>query len=54
MDLILWRHADAADGQQVLRAAEITAGSFLAACRENSPQLLKLPSLLPLKMHSYE
>ena len=40
--------------QQVLRAVEITAGSFLAACRQKDPQLLKLPSLLPLKMHDYE
>ena len=40
--------------QQVLRVAEIMAGSFLAACREKSPSSLKLPSLLPLKPHEYE
>jgi CRISPR-associated protein Cas1 len=40
--------------QQVLRAVEIMAGSFLAACRGKSPALLKLPELLPLKKHTYE
>jgi len=40
--------------QQVLRAVEIMVGSFLAACREKSPKLLKLPELLPLKKHAYE
>lgn len=35
-------------------AAELMAGSFLAACRENNPRLLKLPELLPVAMHDYE
>lgn len=50
-------HADVlVDGakQQVLRAAEIMAGSFLAACKSKDPCALKLPQLLPIKMHDYE
>ncbi len=40
--------------QQVLQAVDIVAGSFLAACRDKDPRLLKLPALLPLQMHAYE
>ncbi len=40
--------------QSALRASEIMAASFVAACRENDPRLLKLPRLLPIKMHAYE
>lgn len=44
------------DGQRhgAMRAAEMMAGSFLAACRAKDPSLLKLPGLLPLKTHTYE
>ncbi len=55
--LVSLLHVDVAvDGnnQQLLRAAEIMTGSFLAACRAGDPRLLKLPSLLPLQMHEYE
>ncbi len=46
----------AVDGaaQSALRAADITAGSFVSACREGDARLLKLPSLLPPGQHSYE
>jgi len=40
--------------QQALRAVEIMAGSYVAACREKDPKLLKLPELVPLKTHVYE
>jgi len=40
--------------QAALHATEIMASSFLAACREKDPRLLKLPELLPLQTHSYE
>ena len=40
--------------QALLHAAEMTAGSFLAACRDGDPGLLRLPEVVPLKMHSYE
>jgi len=38
----------------VTRAADIMASSFISACKENDPGLLKLPELLPLQQHSYE
>lgn len=40
--------------QALLHAAEVMAGSFLSACQESDPGLLKLPELVPLAMHSYE
>ena len=40
--------------QQTLYAAELMAGSFLSACRAKRPGALKLPCLLPIKMHDYE
>lgn len=40
--------------QATLHAAEVMAGSFLAACHAKDPALLKLPGLLPLKTHAYE
>lgn len=40
--------------QPACHAAELMAGSFLAACRDNDPGLLRLPELLPIKTHSYE
>lgn len=40
--------------QSVLRAADVMAGSFVAACRDGKPGLLKLPSLLPARQHAYE
>lgn len=40
--------------QPACHAAELMAGSFLAACREKDPDLLKLPELLPINIHSYE
>ena len=55
--LVTLLHADvliAGQRQAALRAAEVMAGSFLAACREKDPRLLKLPELVPLKLHSYE
>lgn len=55
--LVALLHAEVLiDGQKhsALRAAEMTAGSFLAACRSKDPGLLKLPGLLPLKTHKYE
>ena len=44
------------DGEShaVLRAVELTAGSFGAACRAGDARLLKLPGLLPLQEHRYE
>jgi CRISPR-associated protein Cas1 len=44
------------DGEinSVLRASEIMAASFSAACRANRPNALKLPQLLPLREHRYE
>jgi len=56
-ELVSLLHADVlVDGakQQVLRAAEIMAGSFLAACKSRDPGALKLPNLLPIKTHDYE
>jgi CRISPR-associated protein Cas1 len=38
----------------VNRAAELIAGSFVAACRNKDPGLLTAPELLPITMHSYE
>ena len=55
--LVALIHADVLiDGkrQSALRAAEVMAASFHAACREKDPRLLKLPELLPLKTHAYE
>jgi len=55
--LIALLHAEVqVDDQRhgAMRAAEMMAGAFLAACRTKDPRLLKLPGLLPLKMHSYE
>lgn len=40
--------------QPACHAVELMAGSFLAACHDKEPGLLKLPELLPLKIHSYE
>lgn len=40
--------------QPVCHATELMAASFLAACQKKDPGLLKLPELLPIKMHSYE
>lgn len=36
------------------RAGDILASSLVSACREKDPRLLKLPDLLPLRVHSYE
>ncbi|MCE5322157.1 type II CRISPR-associated endonuclease Cas1 [bacterium] len=55
--LVALLHADVlVDGKchAVHYAAELMAASFLAACREKDARLLKLPQLLPLKMHEYE
>lgn len=45
----------AMDGQQhpVLHAAEITAASFVTACREKDPGALRLPTLVSLSPHRY-
>lgn len=40
--------------QALLRATEITAASFGAACRAGDPKRLRLPELLPLREHRYE
>lgn len=40
--------------QSALRAAEVMAASFHAACRDKDPRALKLPELLPIKTHEYE
>ena len=40
--------------QAVLRAADLTASSFLSCCREKDTKLLKLPELLELNPHKYE
>lgn len=40
--------------QPVLRAVEITATSFVTACREKDAKHLKLPTVLPLTAHRYE
>lgn len=40
--------------QSLSRAAEISAGSYLEACREGNPDCLKLPQLLPIRLHQYE
>jgi CRISP-associated protein Cas1 len=56
-NLIALIHADVlinGKRQAILHAVEIMAGSFLAACREKDPRLLKLPELLPLKLHAHE
>lgn len=44
------------DGQRqsAINTADIMAGSYVAACREGDPALLKLPELLPLSPHRYE
>ena len=44
------------DGKRhsALRAADIMVASFMTACRDKNPGLLKLPKLLPLKQHCYE
>lgn len=55
--LVSMLHVDVlVDGnrQQALHAAEMMAGSFLAACKAADPKALKLPSLLPLQNHEYE
>jgi len=38
----------------VVRAAEMMAGSFLAACRTKDPRKLKLPTIVPITVHCYE
>ena len=40
--------------QSILRATEIMAASFTAACREKDPRLLVLPTILPVSLHRYE
>jgi len=40
--------------QAALRAAEIMAASFVAACRDHDARRLKLPEILLLAAHSYE
>lgn len=55
--LVALLHAEVAvDGQRhgAMRATEMMAGSFLAACKAKDPRLLKLPEVVPLKTHSYE
>jgi len=55
--LVALIHADVLiDGkrQAALHATEMMAGSFLAACRDKDPGLLRLPKLLPLRTHAYE
>jgi len=55
--LVALIHADVLiDGnrQAILHAAEVMAASFVAACRDKDPRLLKLPEILPLKTHAYE
>ncbi|MGC8862752.1 MAG: type II CRISPR-associated endonuclease Cas1 [Armatimonadota bacterium] len=44
------------DGERhsVLRATEIMAGSFSAACRAGEPRMIKLPQLIALREHRYE
>ena len=38
----------------VLNAAEMTAASFVTACRSSDSGVLKLPCLIPIAEHSYE
>lgn len=38
----------------VLNAADIMAESFIKVCKNKDPKALKLPCIIPLKMHSYE
>lgn len=55
--LVALLHAEVSVDDQrhgAMRAAEMMAGSFLAACRAKDPKLLKMPGILPLKTHSYE
>lgn len=44
------------DGERhaVSHACEMTTGSFLEACRKRDAAALKLPRLVPLRMHEYE
>lgn len=44
------------DGQavSVTRCCELVAASFVSACREKDPSLLKLPELMPIREHRYE
>ena len=40
--------------RSVTTAIEDTVKSFIASCRENDSSYLKLPELLPLRVHQYE
>ena len=44
------------DGKRVtvLIAIQMLAASFVSACREKNPELLKLPELIPIELHSEE
>jgi len=44
------------DGERhsVLHSADLTAASFISACRQKSPVPLKLPALLSPEVHAYE
>ncbi len=42
------------EAHSVTHACELMASSFVSACREGDPALLKLPTLLPLREHRYE
>lgn len=40
--------------QSILRATDISAASYVTACRAGNPGLLKLPALFALSQHRYE
>ena len=44
------------DGKMVtvLLAIQMLAASFVSACREKNPELLKLPELIPIELHTEE
>lgn len=54
VELLSWNVLIDGEKHSVLRSTDLTAASFITACRQKSPAALKLPALLSPEVHAYE
>lgn len=54
VSVLSWNVLIEGERHSVLRSTDLTAASFITACRQKSATALKLPGLLSPEMHAYE